>query len=137
MSRHVGKGYKYPEVLRRVNVVEGLNNLFGVLFALRVGAAKCSTIARGLMFCNSQVLVNSSAAERCLTSAASNLASFYAPEGRWKIDDGLNWQPIPIHYLPPYQDKFLSFKGKCPRATSEIMRLRNSEEMQELFQKYQ
>ncbi|GBM07119.1 hypothetical protein AVEN_28679-1, partial [Araneus ventricosus] len=84
-----------------------------------------------------EVLVNSSAAERCLTSAAANLASFYAPEVRWKMDDGLNWQPIPIYYLPPYQDKFLSFKGKCPRATSEIMKQLDSEEMQELFQKYQ
>ncbi|GBN96478.1 Testicular acid phosphatase [Araneus ventricosus] len=52
-----------------------------------------------------EVLVNSSAADRCLTSAAANLAAFYAPEERWKIEDGLNWQPIPIHFLPPYQDK--------------------------------
>ncbi|CAL1291356.1 unnamed protein product [Larinioides sclopetarius] len=85
----------------------------------------------------SEVLVNSSATDRCLTSAAATMASFYAPEGRWKFEDDLNWQPIPIHYVPPYQDKFLSFKGKCPRVTAEMINQRNSEELQELFQKYQ
>ncbi|CAL1291364.1 unnamed protein product [Larinioides sclopetarius] len=51
------------------------------------------------------MLVNSSASHRCLTSAAATMASFYTPEESWKMDDRLNWQPIPIHYLPLYQDK--------------------------------
>ncbi|CAL1291457.1 unnamed protein product [Larinioides sclopetarius] len=85
----------------------------------------------------SEVLVNSSAADRCITSAAATMASFYAPEGRWKFEDDLNWQPIPIHYLPPHQDKFLRFRAKCPRATEEMAKQRNSEEIQELFRKYQ
>ncbi|GBN33040.1 Testicular acid phosphatase [Araneus ventricosus] len=60
-----------------------------------------------------EVYVNSSSDDRCLNSAEANLASFYAPEERWKLEDDLNWQPIPIHYLPTQLDKvkfFNSFK---------------------------
>ncbi|XP_055938078.1 testicular acid phosphatase homolog [Argiope bruennichi] len=52
-----------------------------------------------------EVYVNSSAINRCLSSAAANLASFYAPEEKWKFEEDLEWQPIPIHYLPPNMDK--------------------------------
>ncbi|KAF8795695.1 Lysosomal acid phosphatase like protein [Argiope bruennichi] len=52
-----------------------------------------------------EVLVNSSSADRCLRSAEALVAAFYAPEGIWKFEEGLSWQPIPIHYLPTEQDK--------------------------------
>ncbi|XP_055948602.1 testicular acid phosphatase homolog [Argiope bruennichi] len=84
-----------------------------------------------------EVLVNSSAAHRCLTSAEATVASFYAPKGEWKIEEGLNWQPIPVHYFPTYQDKFLSYKGTCPRVAVEVERQLNTGKVQELFQKYQ
>ncbi|XP_055946963.1 prostatic acid phosphatase-like [Argiope bruennichi] len=53
----------------------------------------------------SLIAVNSSASDRCLRSAEANIASFYAPEGIWKFEGGLDWQPIPVHYLPYSQDK--------------------------------
>ncbi|GBN31958.1 Lysosomal acid phosphatase [Araneus ventricosus] len=52
-----------------------------------------------------EVSANSSATERSLSSAQAHLAAFYAPEGRWKFEDELNWQPIPIYTLPIKDDK--------------------------------
>ncbi|CAL1300915.1 unnamed protein product [Larinioides sclopetarius] len=83
-----------------------------------------------------EVLVNSSSADRCLRSAETLVAAFYAPQGIWKFEDDLNWQPIPIHYQPTEQDKFLSFASICPRSVADSKRLYNSRQVQEVFQKH-
>ncbi|CAL1280553.1 unnamed protein product [Larinioides sclopetarius] len=63
-----------------------------------------------------EVSAISSATERTLSSAQVNLAAFYAPEGRWKFEEKLNWQPIPVYTIPTKYDKYLSFNSICPRA---------------------
>ncbi|XP_055948379.1 lysosomal acid phosphatase-like [Argiope bruennichi] len=83
-----------------------------------------------------EVLVNSSSADRCLRSAEALVAAFYAPEGIWKFEEGLSWQPIPIHYLPTEQDKYLSFASPCPRSLADSKRLYNSMQVQGIFQKH-
>ncbi|XP_055948762.1 testicular acid phosphatase homolog [Argiope bruennichi] len=83
-----------------------------------------------------EISVNSSDSDRCLRSAEANIASLYAPEGMWKFEEGLDWQPIPVHYIPYAQDKFLSFPS-CPRAADEAMALFESDEVQSFFQNNQ
>ncbi|GBO04740.1 hypothetical protein AVEN_172185-1, partial [Araneus ventricosus] len=83
-----------------------------------------------------QILVNSSSVDRCLRSAEALVAAFYAPQGIWKFEEDLNWQPIPVHYLPAEKDKYLSFASFCPRSVTDSKRLYNSRQVQEVFQKH-
>ncbi|GBN78826.1 Testicular acid phosphatase [Araneus ventricosus] len=83
-----------------------------------------------------EVSATSSATERSLSSAQAHLAAFYAPEGRWKFEDELNWQPIPIYTLPIKDDKYLSFNSTCPRASAEHRKLIGSLQMTEGFRKH-
>ncbi|GBN24036.1 hypothetical protein AVEN_242396-1 [Araneus ventricosus] len=82
------------------------------------------------------ILVNSSSVDRCLRSAEALVAAFYAPQGIWKFEEDLNWQPIPVHYLPAEKDKYLSFASFCPRSVTDSKRLYNSRQVQEVFQKH-
>ncbi|KAF8792186.1 Lysosomal acid phosphatase like protein [Argiope bruennichi] len=84
-----------------------------------------------------EVYVNSSAINRCLSSAAANLASFYAPEEKWKFEQDLEWQPIPIHYLPPNMDKYLNFERSCPLYDAEFSRLIQSEGLLDIYETHQ
>ncbi|GBO17238.1 Testicular acid phosphatase, partial [Araneus ventricosus] len=52
-----------------------------------------------------EVCANSSSLDRCLRGAAVTVAALYEPEGIWKFEDDLNWQPIPVYYLPKDEDK--------------------------------
>ncbi|CAL1271851.1 unnamed protein product [Larinioides sclopetarius] len=84
-----------------------------------------------------EIYVNSSGIDRCLDSASSNLASFYSPDERWKLEDDLKWQPIPIHYLPVDIDIYFNNLRSCPRAFSEFLKQINSKEVQDLYQTHQ
>ncbi|GBN37163.1 Testicular acid phosphatase [Araneus ventricosus] len=83
-----------------------------------------------------EILVNSSDSDRCLRSVEANIASFYAPIGIWKIEKDLDWQPIPVHYIPYAEDKFLSFPV-CPRASDEALNLFESDDVQSFFRSNQ
>jgi len=50
-------------------------------------------------------VVTSSDEERCLMSAESNLAGLYPPTPQEMWNSTLNWQPIPIHTKPRFEDK--------------------------------
>ncbi|CAL1300921.1 unnamed protein product [Larinioides sclopetarius] len=77
-----------------------------------------------------EVNVISSEVDRCLKSAETNLASFYAPDSKWAFDKSLPWQPIAVHYLPKNQDKYLETDSDCPRADKEIEKVIKSTEGQ-------
>lgn len=47
----------------------------------------------------------SSDCDRCMKSAETNLASFFAPAPQWQFDKHLSWQPISIYYTPKEDDK--------------------------------
>ncbi|XP_076360750.1 prostatic acid phosphatase-like [Tachypleus tridentatus] len=47
-----------------------------------------------------EISIRSSAKERCLESAECNLAALYKPQGYWKWNNNLNWQPMPIETVP-------------------------------------
>lgn len=84
-----------------------------------------------------EINVTSSECDRCMKSAETNLASFFAPSPEWKFDQHLNWQPIPIYYIPKPQDKYLETDSDCPRAVVEQKRIVNSPEGQAFISKHQ
>ncbi|CAL1281712.1 unnamed protein product [Larinioides sclopetarius] len=84
-----------------------------------------------------EVNVISSQADRCLKSAETNMASFYAPDRKWSFDNNLPWQPIAIHYLPKNQDKYLESDSDCPRAEEEKQKVLNSPEGQKFLKEHE
>ncbi|XP_035227650.1 testicular acid phosphatase homolog isoform X1 [Stegodyphus dumicola] len=73
-----------------------------------------------------EIDVISSANDRCIKSAETNLASFYAPSSKWQFDKHLKWQPISISYIPKSEDKYLETESYCPRASVEEENVVNS-----------
>ncbi|XP_071036793.1 lysosomal acid phosphatase isoform X2 [Parasteatoda tepidariorum] len=64
-----------------------------------------------------EINVMSAVDDRCMNSAATNLASFYSPKDDWMFYSNVHWQPIPIHYMPSEKvDKYLSQISDCPKA---------------------
>ncbi|KAG8194750.1 hypothetical protein JTE90_026395 [Oedothorax gibbosus] len=84
-------------------------------------------------FSPSEIAVVSSDVDRCLMSAATNLASFFAPNAEWSFEKDFRWQPIPICYLPQAQDKYLRDGSYCPRADEEQKRILNSPKGQQFI----
>ncbi|KAG8182927.1 hypothetical protein JTE90_028749 [Oedothorax gibbosus] len=62
-----------------------------------------------------ELMVNSTEYDRCIRSALSNLASFYAPTEEWTIEEGLAWQPIAVYYKDSASDRYLAMGSKCPK----------------------
>jgi len=69
--------------------------------------------------------------DRCLMSAASNLAGLYPPVGDQIWNHALNWQPIPIHTRPNKIDGMLALEKPCP----EYNRLLDEEMKSPYYQK--
>ncbi|GFU28551.1 testicular acid phosphatase homolog [Nephila pilipes] len=84
-----------------------------------------------------EVNVISSEVDRCLKSAETNLASFYAPTSQWSFDTQFKWQPISIHYIPKDDDKYLETDSYCPRATQEQENVIKSPEGQRVIQEHE
>ena len=64
-----------------------------------------------------EVVVRSTDVDRTLMSALSNLAGLFPPQGDQVWDEGLAWQPIPVHTVPQDEDYLLSSHAHCPRYT--------------------
>jgi hypothetical protein len=79
-----------------------------------------------------EIHIRSSAADRCLESAALVLAAICPPEGRWQWNKelGRSWQPFPIQTEPRPLDGMLNSGSICPAAAEELARIRNSPPVQ-------
>ncbi|XP_047432440.1 lysosomal acid phosphatase-like [Mugil cephalus] len=76
-----------------------------------------------------EVLVRSTDYDRTLMSAEANLAGLYPPSGRQIFTLDLKWQPIPVHTVPPNEERLLSYPLKdCPRYTQLMNETRHTEE---------
>ncbi|KAL3270627.1 hypothetical protein HHI36_021161 [Cryptolaemus montrouzieri] len=73
------------------------------------------------------IYVRSSQTDRCLMSAAANLAGLYPPKGDqiWNAD--LHWMPIPIHTVPTKEDNLLKMGKVCPNFQPKFEELLNSD----------
>ncbi|XP_054712637.1 prostatic acid phosphatase-like isoform X2 [Uloborus diversus] len=83
-----------------------------------------------------EIEVVSSDSDRCLRSAETNLASFFAPDATWQFDESLDWQPLPVHYIPKNVDKFLEVDSDCPQAFAEQERVRQTPEAQKFLEEH-
>ncbi|KAJ8968867.1 hypothetical protein NQ317_008123 [Molorchus minor] len=73
------------------------------------------------------IYVRSSDVDRTLMSAAVNLAGLYPPAASQVFDEGLNWQPVPIHTLPKKKDFVISMKKKCKKYNKELAKMDTEE----------
>lgn len=72
------------------------------------------------LYTRDNMLVHSSAAERCLMSAAAMLAGLMPPlDGRHQLP--VPWQPVPIGSVPRTEDALLAQKRPCPRYDDALL----------------
>ncbi|KAK9886473.1 hypothetical protein WA026_016756 [Henosepilachna vigintioctopunctata] len=78
-----------------------------------------------------EIYIRSSDVDRCLMSAASNLAGLYPPVGKdfWQKD--FPWQPIPIHTIPKINDDIAEFKTSCSIFKKQVKKV-----ISEYFKEY-
>ncbi|XP_046387697.1 prostatic acid phosphatase-like [Ischnura elegans] len=81
------------------------------------------------LYSKDEVHVRSTDVDRTLMSAESNLAGLYPPQGNQIWEEGITWQPIPIHTLPESLDQILAGKKPCPRYEYEF---KKSKELPEI-----
>lgn len=68
------------------------------------------------------IYVVSSAAERCIMSAASFMAGFLPPLDNRNVLP-IPWQPVPINTIPRDRDHILAQKKPCPRYDDALRKL--------------
>ncbi|XP_029645989.1 prostatic acid phosphatase [Octopus sinensis] len=66
-------------------------------------------------YIHDEINVQSSAVQRCLMSAYSNLAGLYPPDGGQIWNSNISWQPIPVSMIPTEEDSTLQISKDCPR----------------------
>ena len=71
------------------------------------------------LYSTSEMIMKSSAHDRCLMSAEVVLAGLYPPVGYQVWNDGLHWQPIPVHSTPRHLDQVSVTMGGSPGDVSE------------------
>lgn len=69
----------------------------------------------GEYYTPNKVYIHSSDYDRTLMSAQLLLAALFPPVGDEIWNDGLNWQPIPVHSRPITQELLLPHNIPCPR----------------------
>jgi hypothetical protein len=79
-----------------------------------------------------ELLMKSSATDRCLMSGQVVLAGLYPPKGMQVWNPELKWQPIPIHSTPRHLDQLIVMKKPCPRNDQELQAAYRSSEIAEL-----
>lgn len=65
-------------------------------------------------------------------SALCNLAGLFPPVESQIWNEGLLWQPIPVHSLPDSMDHLLSTNRPCPRYSYEKKKLKQSNKIRKL-----
>ncbi|CAG9860167.1 unnamed protein product [Phyllotreta striolata] len=79
--------------------------------------------------------VMSSDVDRCLMSAASNLAGLFPPRGEQVWTKSIPWQPIPIHTTPYEEDPVLAVGKPCPKHAELMAKFKEQEEYRSYFEK--
>lgn len=80
-----------------------------------------------------EVNVTSSYADRCLMSADLLSAGLFPPKGPQVWNNGLLWQPIPVHYLPRSQDNMIAMKSKCDKYDKMFKEVMMSSKVQNIL----
>ncbi|KAJ9586333.1 hypothetical protein L9F63_020041, partial [Diploptera punctata] len=87
------------------------------------------------LYSSDEMIMQSSANDRCLMSAQVVLAGLYPPVGYQVWNDELHWQPIPVHSTPRNLDQLIVMKKPCPRNEQELEKAYQSSRIQEINQK--
>ncbi|KAK9886479.1 hypothetical protein WA026_016762 [Henosepilachna vigintioctopunctata] len=82
----------------------------------------------------SDIYVRSTSADRCLMSAAVNLAGLYPPVNSQVWNSEIKWMPIPIHSLPAKDDGLLKMGKACPEFELKYKRLLRNENFTKIDQ---
>lgn len=84
-----------------------------------------------------KVYVQSTDVDRTLTSALSNLAGLFPPNGEEKWNDDIAWQPIPVHTIPKSMDHILAAEKDCPKYKELYTNyMKASKEVQRIYTEY-
>lgn len=75
--------------------------------------------------------MRSAQVDRCLMSAAANLAGLYPPTDEQIWNPNLPWRPIPIHSVPKSEDYIMQMAELCPRYEELYQDVLNSVEFKE------
>lgn len=87
-------------------------------------------------YSNQEVYIQSTDVDRTLMSALSNLAGMFPPKGKDIWNEGLAWQPIPIHTIPENEDSVLANKKPCPAYKYALSKLLHTEFFQKLDKRF-
>lgn len=81
----------------------------------------------------SQIAVLSTAVDRTLNSAQANLQGLYSsvPKER-RINEDLDWSPVPVRSVPSGLDQLLNVDDFCPAIQEERDKIMNSTEMKNI-----
>lgn len=69
-------------------------------------------------------------------SAGANVAALFPPPSDQKLNDDLNWQPIPVHTVPMKDDYMLAAQKQCDRYDFEMQKITNGTMYKELLKRH-
>ncbi|XP_038104455.1 testicular acid phosphatase homolog [Culex quinquefasciatus] len=84
----------------------------------------------GDLYSPDEIYVQSTDADRVITSAQVTLAGLYPPTGRDVWHPNIAWQPVPVHVLPRQVDNLLAVSRPCPAFEEKFLDYQRSEEFQ-------
>lgn len=79
------------------------------------------------------IYVRSTNVDRTLMSGQANLAGLYPPNENQMWEDGLSWQPIPVHTMPEDEDDIVAMHKSCPKYDKLKQDLLNSDYVNNLL----
>ncbi|KAJ8956250.1 hypothetical protein NQ318_014982 [Aromia moschata] len=88
-------------------------------------------------YSKADIKVLSSNVDRCLMSAAINLAGLYPPKGAQVWNKYLSWQPVPIHTRPEGEDPILAQERPCAAYTELYQQLMETDELQSVLKAHE
>jgi lysosomal acid phosphatase len=87
---------------------------------------------------HTMMLMNSTDTDRALMSGELFLAAMFPPtEDEIWSDDGLKWQPIPVHSTPEELDRMAGASADCDRYDLERSYWSSTEEVREFYRRYE